>query len=554
MLNDEVRKLVKKFVGNDVTLEVPPDSKLGDFAFACFQFAKELKKSPVLVAKDLAAKIKPEGVIKAVQASGPYVNIFLDTGRIGGLVIRRVEEEREHFGSSHAGKGRHALIEHTSINPNASPHVGRARNAFIGDCLARVLRFEGYQTEVHYFVNDVGKQIAMLVVGCKNRKTVSFNDLLNIYIDINQRAESDPAVEKEVFDLLNKFEAGDQAVRKKFREIVDVCVKGQAKILGELGIRYDHFDYESDYIVNKTTDKVLSELKKTSKVFVDEEKRHVLDLKGFDLPLESPVLVLTRGDGTSLYPLRDLAYTIDKNSWAKGKNILVLGEDQKLYQEQLTAALSLLSQSAPEVVHYSFVLLSSGKMSTRKGNVVLLTDFMDEAVKRAHAAMSRDFSKEKAEALARTVAFGAVKFTILKVANEKSVMFDWNAALAFEGDTAPYCQYAHARVHSIFRKANVHDPRLPDNALFSSPHEHQLIVALAGFQGAVRKTLAERNPSVLVHYVVSVSKAFSEFYHQCPVIDAEEGVQMSRLALINAVRIVLENGLHLLGIDAPDEM
>lgn len=482
------------------------------------------------------------------------MNIFLDTKTIGKLVVGNVEEEKEHYGSSHSGKGTHALIEHTSINPNASPHVGRARNALIGDSLARLLRFEGYQTEVHYFVNDVGKQIAMLVLGCKNRKNVTFDDLLDIYVEINSRIEKEPSLEKQVFELLNKFESGDSEVRRRFREIVEICVKGQSSLLGEIDIKFDHFDYESDYIVNKTTDCVLNELKKTKRVFVDEENRQVLDLKGFELPLESPVLVLTRGDGTSLYCLRDLAYNIDKNKWAKGKNFLVLGEDQKLYSQQIETALKLLNQSSPEVVHYSFVLLSTGKMSTRQGNVVLLRDFLDEAVHRAKVAMKRHFSEEKTEALARIVACAAVKFSILKVANEKTVTFDWESALSFEGDTAPYCQYAHARIHSIFKKANVHEPLLPDNPVFETHSEHQLILALASFQESVRKTLDSKNPSVLVHYVLSVAKAFSEFYHQCPVLEAEEKTRLSRLALCNAVRIVLENGLNLLGIEAPDEM
>ena len=554
MFKEELQKLVKKETGKDVTLEVPPDLSMGDYAFACFVFAKELKKSPVLIAKEFAAKIKPRGIIRAVQSQGPYVNFFLDTASLGVSVIKRIEQEHEHYGSNHTGKGRHALIEHTSINPNASPHVGRARNALIGDVLARLLRFEGYKTDVHYFVNDVGKQIAMLVLGCKDKKKVGFHDLLQLYIDVNKKVEADPTLEKEVFGLLNKFEAGNASVRKRFREIVDVCVQGQSAVLEELGIKFDHFDYESDYIMNKTTDKVLGALKKTGKLFVDEEKRTVLDLKGFDLPMESPVLVLTRADGTTLYPTRDIAYNLDKNSWAKGRNVLVLGEDQKLYMQQVSAALKLLKQSVPEVVHYAFVLLTTGKMSTRQGNLVLLEDFMSEALKHAHAAMKREFSEEKANALAKTVAYGAVKFTILKVANEKTVTFDLDSALSFEGDTAPYCQYAHARIHSILKKANVHEPKLPAKAVFSTPQEHKLILGLGEFPCVVQKALEEKNPSELVHFVVKVAKAFSEFYHACPVIDAEEQVRRSRLALINATRIVVENGLDLLGIEAPDEM
>lgn len=554
MFDDIIKKLVKDSLGIDISLEVPEKVEFGDVAFPCFVFAKELKKSPAVLAKEFASKLKPAGIIREVLAIGPYVNIFFNTAEIGKLVIKRVEVERQHFGSNHSGKGMHALIEHTSINPNASPHVGRARNALIGDCLARLLRFEGYKTEVHYFVNDVGKQIALLVLGCRGKKNVSFEQLLQIYIEANARLEKDPGIEKEVFGLLEKFEAGDENIMKEFREVVDTCIAGQKKILGRLGIMYDKFDYESDYIINKKTNAVLGALDKTGRLFVDEQGRKVLDLKGFSLPLEAPFMVLTRADGTSLYATRDLAYNLDKNVWAEGKNIIVLGEDQKVYHQEVTSALSLLGEPAPVPVHYSFVLLKSGKMSTRKGNVVLLEDFMQEAVKRAHAAMQREFSEEKAKQLAEIVGFGAVKFAILKVSNDKPVTFEWDAVLKFEGDTAPYCQYSHARIHSIFARAGVRDPRLPENAAFSSPFEHRLVLALGEFPRIVSVALDAMDPSVIIHFVLKVAKLFSEFYHQCPVLQAEKEVRESRLALLNATRIVIENGLSLLGIDAPEEM
>lgn len=554
MFDEHIKKFVKDLLNIDIVLEVPEKVEFGDVAFPCFVFAKEQKKSPVVLAKEFASKLKPTGIIREVKSIGPYVNIFLNTGEIGKLVIMRVEGERQHFGSNHSGKGQHALIEHTSINPNASPHVGRARNALIGDCLARLLRFEGFKTEVHYFVNDVGKQIALLVLGCRGKKNVSFEKLLQIYIEANTKLEKDPGLEKEVFSLLEKFEAGDEKVMKEFRAVVDTCIAGQKEVLGRLGIVYDKFDYESDYIINKKTHAALAALDKTGRLFVDDDGRKVLDLKGFSLPLEAPVLVMTRADGTSLYATRDVAYNLDKNVWAEGKNIIVLGEDQKVYFQQVKAALSLLGESAPEPVHYSFVLLKSGKMSTRKGNVVLLEEFMQEAVKRAGTAMQRDFSEEKANILANSVGFGAVKFAILKVSNDKPVMFEWDNVLKFEGDTAPYCQYSHARILSIFSRAGVRDPRLPETVVFGSSFEHRLILALGEFPRMVGVTLEQKDPCILVHHVLKVAKLFSEFYHQCPVLQAEKGVRESRLALLNATKIVLENGLSLLGIDAPEEM
>lgn len=548
MFDTEINKALRKHIP-DASVTPTPDPRMGDYCYPCFHLAKEQKKKPADLAKELAEKITKPASVARIQTQGPYINFYLDTNILARTVIQNIREEHDHYGSNHTGKGQHALIEHTSINPNASPHVGRARNALIGDAIARLLRFEGYKTQVHYYVNDVGKQIAMLVYACKD-KDISFDELLNIYIDINERA--DETIEQEVYQLLHKFEHGDKDVQQRFRQIVDICVRGQTRILGELDIHYDQFDYESDYIINKRVDEVLEQLKKTGNIFTDEEGRQVLNQEKHDIPVENPVFVLTRADGTSLYGLRDIAYNLDKNTWAKGKNIVVLGEDQKTYMLQIKAALADLAQPAPEAIHYSFITLKEGKMSTRKGNVVLLEEFMHTAITKAKERMQREFTKEQTEKLAKTVAYGAVKFAILKVSNERQVTFDWETALSFEGDTAAYCQYAHARIHSIFRKAVVHHPGLSEQDLFSNEHEHNLAKRLSEFPGIIAKTLDTKNPSTLAHYILHVAKHFSEFYHHCPVLNDPQ--QNSRLALLHATSIVLKNGLQLLGIDAPTEM
>src|SRR3990167_5718956 len=315
----------------NIELEIPPNPEMGDYAFPCFVLAKEWKKSPNEIALELSKRFKPSDLIMDVKVIGPYLNFFVNKNKIAEKTIKEVLKQKEKYGSSGIGKGKKILVEHTSINPNASPHVGRARNALIGDAIVRILKFQGYNIEVHYFVNDVGKQIAMLVLGAKGKKNVNFDDLLKIYIDINKKIEENPELEKSVLDLLNRLEKGDKAIKSKFKKIVDICVKGQIKILSELGIKYDHFDYESKYLWDKKTDETLKRLEKTGKLFIDGFNRWVMDQKGYGLGMKIPVLVMTRGDGTSLYPLRDIAYNLDKLK--KGENIVILGEDQKLYQE-----------------------------------------------------------------------------------------------------------------------------------------------------------------------------------------------------------------------------
>jgi arginyl-tRNA synthetase len=546
---------LKKEVSGEIVLEVPPNPELGDFAFPCFTLAKEKKKAPVLIAQELAKTLKIKGVFK-IEAKGPYLNFFVDKSSLAEEILGAIAKDKN-YGTSESGKGKHALIEHTSINPNASPHVGRARNAILGDSVSRLLRFEGYKTDVHYFVNDIGKQIAMLVLG-SGGKTPSFHELLDLYVRFNKKLEAQPEIEKDVFALLKKLEAGDAKVKKQFRDIVEVCIKGQQEILGALGITYDKFDYESDYLFNKSTDAILTALHKTGKLFTDEENREVLNLEGVaevEKGMKTAVLVLTRNDGTSLYPLRDLAYSKDKAAWAKGRNIIVLGEDQKLYFQQLVAALKMLKVEPPEALHYSFVLLAEGKMATRKGNVVLLEDFMREAVQKATKeirARDENIKGKELETLARIIGYGAIKYTILKVSGEKNVTFDWGQALSFEGDSAPYVQYAHARINSILEKAG--KTGKPEYALLVHPAESRLVSQLGKFPDAIANAARNLAPHVIVAYVKDLAQEFTTFYHECPVLTSTDGVRDARLALCKATQQVIKTALDVLGIDAPESM
>jgi arginyl-tRNA synthetase len=543
-----IKVIVKETKVKDIHLEVPPDSALGDYAFPCFSLAKHFKKSPVQIAADLGKKIKLSNVIEKIEVKGSYLNFFVHKGSLSSNVLKNIVKN-ENYGSLGLGKGKKILVEHTSINPNASPHVGRARNALIGDFVVRILKFQGYKVETHYFVNDIGKQIAMLVLGAEGKK-VSFDDLLKVYIKINKKVEKNPELEKKVFSLLHKLEKGDKKVRKQFKDVVDICVKGQTKIFSDLDIKYDKFDYESDYLFGKQTDEILVKLDKTGKLFTDDEGRTVLDQEGHNLAMKSPVLVLTRGDGTSLYPLRDLAYHYNVK---KEKSILILGEDQKLYHQQLSAALRLIKHVAPDAVFYSFVLLQEGKMSTRKGTVVLLENFMKEALIKAKKEIKSRHGAVKEEN-ALKIAYGAIKYAILKVGSEKNVLFNWEQALNFEGDSGPYLQYAYARISSILKKHKGGIEHDADFSLLSSKEEVSLIKLLGDFPLVVKNATENLKPHLITNYVYSLSSSFSLFYNACPVLKAEEKVKKARLVLIECVSSVLEKSLGLLGISVLEKM
>jgi len=532
-------KLGKEEIEN--LIEIPPSPELGDYAFPCFILAEKLKKNPTEISLELAEKIKPTKEIDKIESAGPYLNFFVNKRILAESVLKKILREK----AQKQRKGK-LLIEHTSINPNASPHVGRARNAIIGDSIKRILEFSGYNVETHFYVNDVSKQIAMLALTCTGKE--KFKDLLKKYRQASEKIKKNKKLEKKVFEILNKLETGDRKTKEKFKKIVDTAVNGQKKILKELGIKFDKFDYESDYLGEQK--KILIQLKKTGKLFTDKEGRKVLDQSGTELEkqMKCPVLVLTRNDGTGLYPLRDIAYTIDKLKKAK-KNLIVLGEDQKLYFKQLSLALKLLGKKSPEPIHYSFVLIKSSgktkKMSTRKGDVVLLEDFIKEVNEKAE----KEIKKRKTKGKPKIIGISAVKYSVLKNSPDKNIVFDLDKAVEFEGNTGPYILYSYARASSILRKSK---KKLKIKVMDLNDKEIELIKKLSQFDQVVEKAEKILNPSLIANYSYELASIFNEFYHQEKVIGSE--FEEFRLSLVDAFRKIIKTSLYLLGIEVLEEM
>ncbi|MBL7055931.1 arginine--tRNA ligase [Candidatus Woesearchaeota archaeon] len=546
---EHIIKILKKHVKIDFELEVPPSSDMGDYAFPCFPLAKTLKKSPNEISKDLSKKIKNDKIISEVKTLGPYLNFFVNKSSLAESTLNKVLKEKEQYGSSNLGKNKKIILEHTSINPNASPHVGRARNAMIGDAIARILRFQNYDVEVRYYVNDIGKQIAMLVLGARKTKKLDFDSLLSVYQKISKEVENSKNKEQEIFNLLKELESGNKEIKEEFKKVVAIALKGQEKLFSDLGIEYDVFDHESSYLWSKKTKEVLEMLQKTGKFFFDKDNRFILDQRGFGLGMKMPVFVLTRGDGTSLYSLRDIAYALDMEQ--KAENIVVLGEDQKLYNEQINAALLTLERNPRKAVHYSFVLLEDGKMSTRKGNLVLLEDFMEESVKKAEAELKNRHDQVDHKA-AKVIGYGALKFSILKVSPEKNVVFNWEHALSFEGETSPYIQYAYARINSILKKTKL--PKKADLSLLTEKEEAELVKKIAYFPEIAEKAARELRPSTIASYSYDLAKSFNEYYHKHQILKAEKETMEARLVLIKCVQQTIKNSLDLLGIDVLERM
>ncbi|MCC6797761.1 MAG: arginine--tRNA ligase [Candidatus Hydrogenedentes bacterium] len=547
----------------DLVFAPAPKVEIADVALRTFEPAKKLGMAP----PQLATKIR-DGVtfgpdVTAVSLAGPYVNFKLDRGAFGRGIVARILSEHKQYGSNRSGAGKRALVEHTSINPNASPHVGRARNAMIGDSLVRLLRFEGYDVETHYYVNDIGRQIALLVLACDDPATLTFDEMLDLYASANARAEQDAAFAEAGFELLAKIEQGDAEVKKKFFAVTELCLQGQLAVLGRLGIRYDRFDRESDFVKDPRLDKILDALREKGALFTDEEQRLSVDMCQIGHPQypanEGRYVALLRSNGSSMYVYRDVAYTIEKMSKGADLNLIVLGEDHLMYMQQIALILAAAGMGAPEPIYYSYILLKEGKMSTRQGKVVLLSDFLDEATARAAERVEeqcQELPEVERKAIAEHVAVAAIRFAILRVGANKNVIFDWDASLSFTGDTGPYVQYSCARISSILRKLNAPLPESP-RADFpvESNAEWALLSKLAAFPDTIANAAAAHSVAPVAQFVLETARLFTTFYHECPVRDApSEAQRIARGHICLATRITLENALGLLGITALERM
>ena len=541
-------------------LEQPPSAEMGDVSFPCFTLSRVMKKAPHIIAEELRSKLLTETsstLFKELKVVGGYLNFYLNTPELlmefydlvsQGFLVHFPEVE-----------GKKILIEHTSVNPNASPHIGRARNALIGDASVRLFRFLGCDVDVHYFVNDIGKQIALLVYCTKEQSDIEFSELLSLYVAANEELKNNPDVEDKVFDLLHRMENGDEDVFSHFTKIVNICVMGQMKIFNEFGIYYDQYDYESQYVQSGKIDEVLGSLHATNRLFKDEEGRLVLNLEEFNINPENPYLPLTRQNRTSLYPLRDICYNIEKVKENAYRNIVVLGEDQRLYGRQINAALNLLDMEGPEIINYSFVLLPDGKMSTRAGQVVLLEDLMSDTVAFAKSTLSKhrhsNHRSEESpdELLPKQLAYGAIKYSILKCSNEKNVIFDRESAFNFQGNTSVYIQYSYARIQSLLKDECLNIYR-EDMIALTHPLEWEIVKKILLFNPTLEVITYDFNFSSLCSYLFELCQLFSRWYKECPIKNADDRIRGPRLFLSSVIAEIIRNGLHILGIDAPEKI
>ncbi len=539
-----------------IEISVPPKEGMGDYCLPCFKIKIDNLNNPNEKANYILEHLTfDKNIILDAFVVGPYLNFNINKESLGKIVLEKIENLSDKYGSTNEGIGKSLLIEHTSINPNASPHIGRSRNSIIGDFLVHLYKFNGYDIDREYFVNDIGKQIAMLLIAVKKYSdinSVTFDEMLSLYIKINDEAKEDENIEKEVFKYLNELENGNDIVRNEFKSITDICVEGQKKIFDKMDIHWDTFTHESDFVFGHITKTILDKIAEKGRLKEDENGRLYVDLTGYNIPTKTPVLILTREDKTSLYPLRDIAYTMYKMNKNKDVNLIVLGEDQKVYMEQISAVMDILGYSSPKLISYSFVLLNGDKMATREGKVVLLEDFINATIDKLKVSFSeRGTELTNDEYL--SLASSCIKYNMLNINRGKNINFNLDDATNFTGNSAIYILYNYVRIKSILNKCDLN--KNYDNLILKTKTEEQIIKKLYDFEDTVKETVKTNESVIITKYLNDLCGLFSKYYEETSILKEENSdLKNSRLLLLDAVRIIIENGTNILGIKTVDKL
>ncbi|MBU0531171.1 MAG: arginine--tRNA ligase [Candidatus Uhrbacteria bacterium] len=537
-------------------LEYPKESKMGDLAYPCFGLAKSLKKKPNEIATELAAKIGPKDLIKKVEAKGPYVNFFFDPVVFGEHLLKEIAVAKDKFGNSTSGKGKRIMVEYAQPNTHKTIHVGHLRNFVVGHALINILRAAGYEVIAASYINDLGAHVAKCLWAIeKNHQGEDPADkdalLAKAYVEADKAAEKTKKAKEEMSEIYQELERGSRKWSGLWKKTRKWSLDSFARIFKELGMPIDVTYYESD--LTKRTHQIIKDLLKQG-IAKESDGAIVVDLEDQDLGVN----LLVRTDGTLLYNAKDIALAERKEQdYEPARSIYVIDARQSLAMQQLFATLKLMGLKRNlEHLSYEFVTLKSGAMASRKGNVVKYDDFRDQMFELALAETAKrhqDWTDKQLDRAAKKIAFAAMKFPMLKQDLDKMITFDMKEALSFEGFSGPYILFSIARAKSILKKAEVKP--VIKGKYYTQPVEHKLLVKLGMYPEVVLNIAGSSHLSALPQYLFELAQTFSEFYEAVPVLKAESDEAVAaKLALVDATRQVLENGLALLGIESLDEM
>ncbi|MBO4323737.1 MAG: arginine--tRNA ligase [Clostridia bacterium] len=538
----------------------PPDKNMGDYALPCFKLAKIMRKSPAVIAEDLAKDFKTDDVIVSAAALNGYLNFKVNRTALADETFKEIFEKKEQYGSSDMGEGKTVLVEYSSINVAKPFHIGHLSTTVIGGALYRIFKFLGYNAVGINHLGDYGTQFGKLIYAFKawgDKESVDkggIKELTRLYVRYHQESEKNPALDDEARRYFKLIESGDKECNDLFNYFKELTLKEVGKTYDELGITFDSYAGESFY--KDKMQPVIDELSAKG-LLKDSEGAKIVDLSAYDMP---PCIVL-RSDGASLYATRDLAAACyRKATYNFDKCLYVVAYQQNLHFSQIFKVLELMGKTwAKDLVHVAYGMVSlldengnQVSMSTRNGTVVLLEDVLKKCHEKCLEIIAqKNPDLDGKETVARQVGTGAVIFGALSNSKIKDVAFSYDKILNFDGETGPYVQYTAARIKSVLRKGGEGGDY---GGYLLNDEEYELISKLAEFGGVVKASAEKLEPFYITRYSLEVASLFNKFYMNHKILGEEKKAMNFRLALCRATLTVIENSLALLGIQVPERM
>lgn len=537
-------------------IEIPPKPEMGDFAFPCFRLAKSYHKAPPMIAQDLKESIGDQTFLSQIKVVGGYLNFYVDKAQYAQQIIDKYNNATD-YGCSDQGKDKTICIDYSSPNVAKNFHVGHLRTTIIGNSLYKIFSKLGYKVVRINHLGDWGTQFGKLIVAYKkwgSREAVEekgIEELMDIYVKFHEKAEKDDSLNDEARAWFLKMEQGDEEALEIWQWFRDISLKEFMRIYNILGMEFDSFAGESFYR-DKTAD-VIKRLTDDG-LLKESQGAMIVPLDEYDMP---PCIVAKK-DGSSIYATRDLAAILyRKATYNFDRCLYVTGLEQKLHFAQVFKVIELMGNDyAKNLVHipYGLVSLKSGKISSRKGNVIFAEDLLRESINKTTSIIEeKNPDIPDKEEVAKQVGIGAIIFNDLYNQRIKDVIFDWNKLLNFDGETGPYVQYTYARASSVLRKIG-EVPDTIDYTLLTDEASIGLLKEIERYPQVIKDAAERYEPSVIARYSIDLAHAFNKFYHECQINVEDETTKYTRTNVVKIARYIIKDALSLLGIQCPEQM
>ena len=537
-------------------IEIPPKPEMGDFAFPCFRLAKSYHKAPPMIAQDLKESIGDQTFLSEIKVVGGYLNFYVDKAQYAQQIIDKYNNATD-YGCSDQGKDKTICIDYSSPNVAKNFHVGHLRTTIIGNSLYKIFSKLGYKVVRINHLGDWGTQFGKLIVAYKkwgSREAVEekgIEELMDIYVKFHEEAEKDDSLNDEARAWFLKMEQSDEEALEIWQWFRDISLKEFMRVYNILGMEFDSFAGESFYR-DKTAD-VIKRLTDDG-LLKESQGAMIVPLDEYDMP---PCIVAKK-DGSSIYATRDLAAILyRKATYNFDRCLYVTGLEQKLHFAQVFKVIELMGNDyAKNLVHipYGLVSLKSGKISSRKGNVIFAEDLLRESINKTTSIIEeKNPDIPDKEEVAKQVGIGAIIFNDLYNQRIKDVIFDWNKLLNFDGETGPYVQYTYARASSVLRKIG-EVPDTIDYTLLTDEASIGLLKEIERYPQVIKDAAERYEPSVIARYSIDLAHAFNKFYHECQINVEDETTKYTRTNVVKIARYIIKDALSLLGIQCPEQM